>query len=102
MQGICVNDINTFIQQCFTQIGNLAKIEMNCLEQWVMSITEPLCHLSYEVLLLQRQEIHTHSDLNLTFTPKVLQPPLQLYSRCYGGIFSMTLVLACATLLMLS
>lgn len=40
-QEICVNDINTFIRQWFTQTGNLAKIKINCLLQRVMSITGP-------------------------------------------------------------
>lgn len=35
-----------------------------------MSITEPLCHPSYEVLPLQGQEIYKCSDPNLTFTLK--------------------------------
>lgn len=64
---ICVNDINTFIEQWFTLIGNLAKIEINWLEQWVMSITGTLCHQSHEVLLLQRRK-YNNNDLNLTFT----------------------------------
>lgn len=34
-------------------VGNMAKIEINWLEQWVMCITGPLCHQSYKVLLLQ-------------------------------------------------
>lgn len=50
------------------QIGNLAKMEMNWLEHWVISITRLLCHQTCEVLLLQIGKYITKYDLNLTFT----------------------------------
>lgn len=56
MLDLCVNHVNISTEQWFTQMETVAKIEINWLEQWVMSITGPLCHQSYEVLLLQRRK----------------------------------------------
>lgn len=46
-------------------VRSLAVIKMNWLQQWVTSSAGPLCHQSYEPLLLLR---YNNTDLSLTFS----------------------------------